>query len=288
VYLLHQTARKFLLRTTKGVSPPARHVSENGEDGVGSSFRRFVADRGWRNSIAIEDAHDLLAPICVQYARQYTEDSAPQPTFFHYAALHWPDHFGRFRDACQRRWSSIAKDLCSPSMARWSSISYKLFSRSIRVGRHMPDSALGISSALGLASVVEMILSQDLPPVQSSHPANLQSSNQGALPGALGATLARTLGRVAATSTMPVAEMAYMDHSFALANRVAYLVERENYIQRALNYAARNGHESVLWVLYNSGFDINKVIRKVPTPLGNAAASGHERIVQLDQQGCRP
>lgn len=117
VYFLHQTAREFLLA-----------------DLAGSTSR--LQGMQWQHSIAMQDAHRMLAECCVRFLSFYNSDETTKranrtanDALLDYSAQFWPMHFreSRFssRDATISYVALTVSDPKSRGCLQWSRIYWK-------------------------------------------------------------------------------------------------------------------------------------------------------------------
>lgn len=139
IYLVHQTAREFLIRSN---SPPLfRPIS-------GSLVRKFESIKEdidttktlpgqatqisqWQHSISLSAAHYILLVICTEYLRLFASQSEiqkraelgpsyrifclndPVRKFFNYTALYWPLHYQQGDENIVEK--ARYEELCNPS-----------------------------------------------------------------------------------------------------------------------------------------------------------------------------
>ncbi|KAL6228936.1 hypothetical protein BDW75DRAFT_235566 [Aspergillus navahoensis] len=130
VYLLHQTAKEFLVRDNNSA--------------VNKNVTR------WKHSLLPEESNQILADICTSFLA-FDQNGIEQEIFAEYSSCYWTVHF---RQACVRDGHPLiirAKNICNPT-----SDVYHLWSRKYeRDGNVVPKGAesILIVSALGLAGV---------------------------------------------------------------------------------------------------------------------------------------
>jgi hypothetical protein len=131
VYLLHQTAREFLVR---GVS------------------EALPASKPWQHSMDLASSHSVLAEVCI---------SCLQPGFakydtsmFGYSASFWTNHYHQSTETCQDAMAEMCRDLCmdSETSSKWTDI------QGVYWEDHLPGSTLCLAAALGLHRAMEMFL----------------------------------------------------------------------------------------------------------------------------------
>ncbi|KAM0421055.1 hypothetical protein ACHAPT_011126 [Fusarium lateritium] len=145
VYLVHQTAREFLLYRTVNTKPrpffwkepeiratschPQEKPSTDGSRDI-QAYTGTVSQHGWRHSIRLEDANRYLLRICADYIQLFvfekiggklqwkTKDAVaylkecrddPPRAFFKYAAFHWIDHYRPIRKSLDYSYDYLLK-----------------------------------------------------------------------------------------------------------------------------------------------------------------------------------
>ncbi|RBR12486.1 uncharacterized protein FIESC28_08610 [Fusarium coffeatum] len=111
IYLLHQTAKEFLMESNPDVT------SYQG-DAMQRTFQ-------WKRSMRMDDCHGLLASLCMRYqalgefrvkaseAKALSQAYAREHDLFEYAAVYWPSHYRDSSDHVQSRLQDRAEHLCS-------------------------------------------------------------------------------------------------------------------------------------------------------------------------------
>jgi ankyrin repeat protein len=301
VYLLHQTAREFLIR------------------GVSNEFLSKI----WQHSIDIATSNSVLTEICISSLHpDFVKENLP---IFEYAAIHWGDHYRLSTETCMMTMAEIARDLCLYSQTRTQWI-YRKF----RVD-YMPP--LCVASALGLNRAVELFLHEQ--DVISKASVDSKDSEYGQTPlvwaarcgheavvkqliatgqadvdarnlygtSALSMAASRgyegvvkqllATGKVDinlrdadydATPLMWAAEYGYEAVvKQLLATGQADINAKDKIEGRsALSWAARNGHAAVVKLLLATGnVDVDSNDNSDRTPLSGAARNGHAAVVKL-------
>lgn len=129
IYLVHKTARDFLLRRASGrpvnmpsiASPTSRPTVSRSRNYLDSDYRGLVRKSTrpqWRHSIRLKDANRYLLHVCANYlslfisqpnsdrewtrqeVRRYLRECTRDPprAFFQYAASHWTQHYRPLRE----------------------------------------------------------------------------------------------------------------------------------------------------------------------------------------------
>ena len=102
LYLLHQTAKEFLVASLDSSSAENTLVSNMG---------------AWKHTMEPSESNLILAKICITYLLFSTFDSDPSSVdaegnyFFHYAANYWPTHFRLAKDTHEM--SQLWRNICN-------------------------------------------------------------------------------------------------------------------------------------------------------------------------------
>lgn len=151
VYLLHQTAREFLIRDD---TPAVFYVSETSKN-QRNSFEvkgtSSIAAYAWQQSFIETDTNAVLAEICILYLRE--KIAKLHKSFLNYCAAYWTSHYSQSAEYFQLKWTDAALDLCANDELR------SQWTRWYKVDI-VPQSGptLHLASALGLGKVVKMLL----------------------------------------------------------------------------------------------------------------------------------
>jgi ankyrin repeat protein len=156
VYFLHQTAREFLLADLPGSSS-------------------ILQGMHWQHSVAIRDAHKMLAECCVRFLSFFDSDAddadatnkitnhTANEALLDYSAQFWPMHFresgfSRIRDATISHLALKVSDPRSRAFSQWSTIHWE----------HRPDedpqtdTQLVIASYFGHDIIVQTLLDRNI------------------------------------------------------------------------------------------------------------------------------
>jgi ankyrin repeat protein len=246
VYLLHQTAREFLIRNS----------TLNASETLTASNRIKSQKDNWKNSMNLEESNSILAKISISYL--HLDVAKENSALLEYSAIYWSDHYHQSDNDCQVAIARETRDICQPAELRtkWAEIH----------NRHNRIPVIGSSSclaaALGLDKVMEMILRDevlcDLESRDSSYdrsPLSWASRN----------------GHEAVVKLLLKAG-AGTDSKDSLYGRTP------------LSWAASNGYEGVVKLLLGTKADVDLESRdtlRSRTPLSRAAESGHKAVVRL-------
>ncbi|KIW24505.1 hypothetical protein, variant [Cladophialophora immunda] len=259
VYLLHQTAREFLIRdTTKDTAEEWEALELSGdartEDGPGSYL--------WKHSIDPADCNSVLAETCIQYL--LSELVKKNASMLEYSATYWADHYRQSKEGYQEAAKGLTRNLCLPSETRttWTELHNKHHPNNITIP--MTGSPLCLVSALGLEKTVKMFLDD-----QDSASGHLQNGID---------SKDREKGR---TPLMWAAASGFVAVVKLLLEKEANLEVKDYNSRTPLSNAAYYGHETVVKLLLEKGADLEVQDKIGRTPLSWAACDGNEVVVKL-------
>ncbi|GKZ63035.1 hypothetical protein AnigIFM49718_010766 [Aspergillus niger] len=274
VYLLHQTAKEFLVRSNK--STMNQNISQA---------------TGWKYALIPEDSNRILAHICISWVSLITtaQRDIERGDFDKYSSCHWITHYHQAGVQDGDPLIMHAKSISNPSSDVYSVWS-KLYAAE---GNFVPGGAseLLIASWLGLTGLVKLLLARGKVDIESKDAIYGQTSLFCAAKNgckAVGKLLFGT-GKVDINSKdtkhrqTPLSWAAKEGHEavvkLLLATGKADVDSRRN----SLSLAAKNGHEAVVKLLLCTG-KVNADSTGTEsgrTPLSWAAENGHEAVVKL-------
>ncbi|RYP76157.1 hypothetical protein DL771_001981 [Monosporascus sp. 5C6A] len=262
VYLLHQTAREFLVPPLSGSSP------------LGSSTALQ-----WKFSLHPNESHHILAEICIlrlsllDFNRSGLRASADQRqyiamrTFLQYAAQYWADHF-REANWIGEDWAvERAISYCRPDLPTWAWFEiYQRFATRDVPGSFTP---LLVASYFGLSSIVERLPKKVLKEVNVKDSRHGRSSISWAAGEGYGAVLQWLLRRGTVQR---------------LLGTGARINSKDYKGKTPLHWASRNGHDTVVKQLLEGGADANAKDNDGRTPL-HLASEGQDTVVKQLLEG---
>ncbi|KAI1741233.1 hypothetical protein F4680DRAFT_458106 [Xylaria scruposa] len=147
VYLLHQTAREFLVQSSSKSSVMRSPPLE------------------WQHALDLTESHRLLSAICIRYLlladfEKEEVDDRSAFVFLDYAASNWADHYRQARDALNTDLELLAMQLCdtsSPPCSQWLEVYGESRMQDPEFLYELPTSLL-IASYFGLDHLVSLIL----------------------------------------------------------------------------------------------------------------------------------
>ncbi|KAN0076427.1 ankyrin repeat-containing domain protein [Elaphomyces granulatus] len=263
IYLLHQTAKEFLVQHDQNIHPESGGLQ-------------------WKRSLRPPDSHRVLTKICMRYLlfaefeanplendamlSQYSENHV----FLDYSAKHWASHV---------RESHIeVDDVATQSMLRLCDTSSKCFLTWFRIhwastNTDFPKSftSLMIASYFGLAAVVKHLLELDSIDLNAKDGTYGRSAISWAAGNGFDVVvelLIKGIGRRLKGIKLPIRKKAKVDS-----------VDR--YGRTPLVYAVWNGHVAAVKRLVEAGARINLADDIGGTALSYAVCSGHNEVLTL-------
>ncbi|KAI2630977.1 hypothetical protein GGR54DRAFT_585050, partial [Hypoxylon sp. NC1633] len=242
IYLLHQTAREFLLADPQ-LPPP-------GLD--------------WQYSITPQDAHTVLVECCVLYLDLFNSDNTEEadnsidgPAFFDYSASNWIEHFRKAYPSDNAKIVPFAFKICdtdSGSCSTWVNTSLE---NDEQYGPELivHSSSLAISSFFGLDVIVRLFLQRG----DDVH----YEDNKGRTP----------LLWAACNGHEAVARL--------LLKHGAQIESKDELGKTALLWTISQGHEEVSRLLLEHGAQTEARTGYGWTAFMLAASKGHEAVAQL-------
>lgn len=256
IYLIHLTAREFLLR------PNASSATKPAESSLNSTSSPPASEFAWHHSITTQEANGIFAEICILYLNCLDSDVVDslkgdvRMELLDYAAKNWAYHFNMINASTDSRIASIAFDICNTTNKRnaWAPI--------------YSEDQYGIDwDHKALAGLLEMSLFGHLSSVimllQRGADVNVKSKERNNAPLSLAASRGHT------------------DVIRHLLNSGAK-VNTQNYRNRTpLLLAVDNGHVSAVEELLKAGADVFAKDLSDLTALHQATENDNEEIVKL-------
>jgi ankyrin repeat domain-containing protein 50 len=263
IYLIHQTAKEFLVR---------ENVTGELDRSVDSS------NETWKHSLGPTESNLILAKICISYLLSPIFESDPlamgydneepekavnryidEHDLLDYSASHWATHF-RAAKTKETATLKLALKVCDtrPNRFRiWFQVYWKMMHYPSQVPSNFTE--LMVGSYIGLEAVVELLLAKERVDPDSK-------DNK--------------------YSRTPLSYAAESEHEavvkLLLATERVDPDSKDKYGGTPLSYAARNGHEAVVKLLLaTERVDPDSKDDGGGTPLLYAARNGHEAVVKL-------
>ncbi|KAF4415639.1 ankyrin repeat domain-containing protein [Fusarium austroafricanum] len=252
IYFIHQTAREFLLADL--ASPTT----------VSSALH-------WHHSIAIQEAHAVLAELCVLYLNYFNSNvslptdangeaghSFDRYTFLKYSAQTWGTHFREARVINGAAIIPFALRICDTG-SRSYSVWFRIYWESSDWGTTECFTDLMIVSYYGHRVIVKLLLDKGV---------EIEAKDS-------------MYGR---TPLSWAAQNGHEDVVKLLLNKGAEIEAKDSimYGQTPLSWAASNRHEAIVKLLLEEGAEIEaKESMFGQTPLLLASKNGYEAVVKL-------
>ncbi|KAK2813151.1 hypothetical protein FQN50_000828 [Emmonsiellopsis sp. PD_5] len=281
VYLLHQTAKEFLVKSASGLHP------NSGQGGL-----------KWKNSLVPQQSHRILLDICVWHLLFPQFDSLiwtmiaavldsksdeqkdtilskylADHVFLAYSANHWALHCREAHVKDRKLARLLLLKMCDPDSARSSFLVMLKWPWRALPEFNMDLSALSMASYFGLTAVVKMILNTSGIDINetdsvSERTALFWAAERGFL------DIASLLMKGTRRSLTEL-----LQFPFGKRPKID-LADKDGYTPLAI--AAQNGHYDVVKLLIEKGANIECVnILSNMTPLIIAISNAHEEIAKL-------
>lgn len=249
VYLLHQTAREFLLTE---ITPPAASLPSS----------------SWRRSISLRQAHTTLAELCVIYLDLFNSDikfskdigevrlnNSKFPYFLVYAAKNWAAHFNKADVGDSADVLPITMRICDPnskSRPFWFRI-LQMDINHIRLDENTTE--LTLASYYGLTAVAKVCLEKG---------SNIEAADSDGY-----------------TPLWWAAAMGNEGTVKVLLERGADVEATNKKGETPLCQAAAVGFDRIVKMLLEKGAEIDAMNNNGETPLWRAASEGYEGVVKI-------
>jgi hypothetical protein len=280
IYLLHQSAREFLVQNLSN-----------------SPLGMTRPSLAWQHSLSPEESHQILATICTQYLllaglkqaaesidtyKADTESIATDKldsrlSFLDYSARHWAGHFRQMNKKSRKFMTHSALRLCDTDMqtcSTWFEIYWTSHELTHDSKRRRPRfNALIFASYLGLEQAVKLLIRRK----------DINIASQDNIYGRTALSWASWEGHDSVVNLLISRVLRW--HKFLITRRLSTSsnimdIKDSNGCTPLLN-AALNGHAIVFRILVDRGADINTTDNSGMTPLARAAWEGHEVITRI-------
>ncbi|KAH6970507.1 hypothetical protein BKA56DRAFT_496680, partial [Ilyonectria sp. MPI-CAGE-AT-0026] len=249
IYFLHQTAREFLLAD---LASPTTVSSE----------------LHWHHSITTQDAHAVLAELCVLYLNFFNSNvslptdangeashSFDRHPFLDYSAQTWGAHFREAGIIDDATIIPFALRICDPG-SKCYSVWFRIYWETTRMRTTEYFTDLMVASYYGHRVVVKLLL-------EKGAEIEAKDSEYGRTP----------LSWAAGNGRETIVQL--------LLETGADVEAKDKHGQTPLSWAVENGREAIVKLLLETGADVEAKDKHGRTPLSWAAGNGRETIVQL-------
>lgn len=264
IYLLHQTAREFLVKNDNA-----------------TTFGAVARSRKWKHSLRSQESHNILAHICIWYLllevfEEHPLDANGQPAsycggyvFLDYAAKHWITHVHELDLEVQKTMIRLLLKLCDINTWRcWTW--FRIYWTRTNMDFPQQFTSLILASYLGLGTVVKHLL--------KTKDVNSEAQD---------ASYRRTALSWAAGQGFEVVVKLLIENAGALRRlklplrKVPEIDIADKYGRTPLFYAVWNGNPSVVKQLLNAGAQADSEDEIGGTPLSYAVCYRHEKVIDL-------
>ncbi|KAJ5547283.1 hypothetical protein N7494_004868 [Penicillium frequentans] len=271
IYLIHQTAREFLLKKSSSDST------------------------NYLYSWTLTDTEDQMTVICLRYLlmedlENDDDDSCSNiRSFLNYSAVYWPDHRRNMSLAQDQEATSQVRQIYNITAKRFS-LWFAVFWKAIETYRNPPSmTALHLASFNGHEREVEFLLDLGGKDINSTDGTGayaiiLASRNgygkvvqllleKGAKVNAQGGKWGNALQAASSRGHDKIVQL--------LLENGAKVNAQGGYYGNALQAASLEGHDNIVQLLLENGAEVNTQGGYYGNALQAASAGGHDKIVQL-------
>ncbi|KAI9661218.1 MAG: hypothetical protein M1821_009545 [Bathelium mastoideum] len=262
VYLLHQTAREFLLRPEPECNASMAVQVRFYLSCLLTSLLQLLFTPTWKHTTTMTAANTVLAEISISYL--YLDLMKEYDSLLQYSTLNWADHYRRSCMRSREIAAPIAWGLCELSGAD------KLWINILAKTKYVPKKgpALCLAAALGLEAAIGCTFKNNWIAVNGNiRDVDPKDDSYGRTP----------LSWAAGNGHEAVVRLLLETGKVDIESRDI------KFGRTPLMWAAKRGHEAVVRLLLETGrVDIESKDDKYGrTPLSWAAGSGHEAVVRL-------
>src|SRR5277367_4201872 len=265
IYLLHQTAKEFLVQNNLANHP--------------KSVQR---DFKWKYSLRPQESHRILAEICIWHllfrefethplnANRMLSHYVDSHIFLDYSAKHWTVHFHESHVKVDGVIQSLLK-ICDAGSSRcltW----FRIYWISTYTDFPKNFTNLMIASYFGLGEVVKHLLQMDGIDLNSKDGTNGRSALSWAAGNGFD-VIVKLLIKGTRSSLMGIIHLPFGEG--------AKVDSVDRYGRTPLSYAAWNGHVDIVKLLLKAGARVDSTDEIGGTPLSYAIYNGHEAVVKL-------
>ncbi|KAI0546418.1 ankyrin repeat-containing domain protein [Xylaria curta] len=267
VYLLHQTAREFLVQSSpksSGIRSPSLE---------------------WKHTLNLKQSHRLLSEICIRYLlladferpvrKRRKSHNTSRFLFLNYAACNWADHYRQARNRLSTDMKPLAMQLCdtsSPFCSCWLKVYGEKQMQDPAFPRKLSTSLL-IASFFGLESLVNPILQENESSLDRTSAYDKRTALSWASERGYHSIVQLLLDRV------PKPMVFLRDRCLLLYPTIVN--QTDEFDRSPLWYAAANGHQIIVQKLLKKGAKVDIRDLNNLTPLSWAIHYGYSGIVAL-------
>ena len=265
IYLLHQTAKEFLVQNS-----PVNHPK--------SAQRDFK----WKYSLRPQESHRILAEICIWHllftefethplnANRMLSHYVDSHIFLDYSAKHWTVHFHESDIKAKAVIQSLLR-ICDASSNRcltW----FRIYWTSTHTDFPTNLTTVMIASYFGLRAVVRFLLEMDGVDLNSKDGTYGRSALSWAAGNGLD-IIVKLLIKGSRSTMMGIIRLPFGEG--------AEVDSADRYGRTPLSYAVWGGHVAVVKLLLKKGARVDSMDEIGATPLSYAVCNGHKGVVRL-------
>jgi ankyrin repeat protein len=300
IYLIHQTAKEFLI-CENDAGRPVRPVDS------GKEF--------WKHSLKPTESNLFLAKICMLYllfpefesdplvineesslkSKECIERCENEHDFLDYSAKNWASHL-RAAKIKEIAAIKLALEICNTRSKRFQTW-FRVYWTTIETSSfYLNFTDLKVGSYFGLEAVARLLLEKpvNMEPKDAYGltPPSLAAGNgheavvkllleKGAKADSKDYTFRTPLSWAARNGHVAVVKLLLKEVGKLLFNKAVNLESKDYCGQTPLSFAASNGHEAMVKLLHEKGSKADSKDNVGRTPLSFAAANGHEAVVKM-------
>ena len=266
IYLLHQTAKEFLVQNDTANSPEDIHM-----------------DLEWKHSLRPQESHRIIAEICIWYLlledfenRPLGEDGSVSQyvenhIFLDYSAKHWAAHFRELQIEVQGAMTQSILRICEMS-SRHCLTWFRIYWTSTNTDFPRGFTNLMIVSYFGLSTAVKHLFNMNGIRLNSRDDTYRRSALSWAAGKGFDAVVKLLINDGRRVFKLPFWKRAEIDS-----------VDR--YGRTPLSYAVWIGNVDVVEVLINAGARADSKDEIGGTPLSYAVCNGYKKVIELLLKG---
>jgi ankyrin repeat protein len=264
IYLLHQTAKEFLVQTA-AMKPP----------------KPIYGNLEWKGSVRLQESHRILGDICIWHLlftefetgpfdgsgplSQYVEDHI----FLDYSAKHWAAHLRELQVGIQDAMTESILKICDTRSRRWPTW-FRVYWTSTDTDFPSGFTILMVASYFGLGTVVRHLLKTDVD--LDSRDSTYERS---ALSWAAGNGFDVVVKLLIKAAGIGLKRFKLPFGKGAVVNSV------DTHGRTPLSYAVWNGNVAVVKLLIKAGARADLEDHIGGTPLSYALCNGNKELVEL-------
>jgi ankyrin repeat domain-containing protein 50 len=264
IFLLHQTAKEFLLSTSPVPSESHSHSLK------------------WRHSLDPKESHSLISDVCIRYllltdleklSSTWKSSGELRFPFLDYASSNWAAHYRQVYNTMGRDIESLALQLCQTNASTcrcWLKVYGEERRRQPEFVNEFTSSLL-VASYFGFNNLVDLILQENKESLNTRSPSSKRTALSWASENGHNLVVKSLLGRLP-------------KHKVILRDWLQFptaVNQKDELGKTPLWYAAANGHQNIVQQLLEKGGKVDARDDNGLTALSWATHHGYNDIVAL-------